>query len=815
MDCEDPYNGTPYCAYNLCAIKFGIGNPHDDPCAPNGKCVTNGDPDPNNAYCECQPAYFGELCQINANPWCRGPEPTDPVCSGRGTCTLLYTDEPTTIPTAGETAPFTARNTLTDPETLGPTVTKQATTQVTDGITVPETEVLTPTPTFTVESAPYGCVCNPGEGFGQWCENQPCEGGTVNDCGFGECVADVCVCPAPGPTSTWTNNATDNNRCTATLCVDGQGYPTDPDSATTTCTCLDGFFGDFCQNVNCPFDTRNPPVKCGDEGPGACNGLTGQCECSVQYVLQPDPLKPQVCIDRCNRQNGNVYGGPPPADCFCQSNPGTLDPRTTRPDLPEQGCYLTYCVPGNGLWNGPNQRCDCDASWAIPDDWPPGEETYYRCNVGRCSDPDFPVWQPLPPPGFCIDPSADPVDTWPCAGRGIVTSAPGDPITCDCFQPYTDESNCKDHACQYDTTPEEWNPPIVQDGVCDCSTADLGLDGVFCEILLCEPGQGQWDEDSMTCNCYNEWTGPTCAINGCYPPIGSYDAMDGVCRCTANPEVYWEPGPISNVPDTCLEVCPPNSYWDDDVGGCICEPFYFYEPLSGGLCDLFCVNGSPITDECVCDEGWSTRENGCVDFDCGPNGVHDPRDPTDNRCVCDQFWNGPLCDVYCFPENEWQYSDFTGKCECILPTPPGCSGGQPTPPPVTNIPTQGPPATPSPSDDDDDDNLALILGLSLGIGIPVLLVLILVPLFYAPSSPLYVKRNQTTPVPATTPAPATAARHRNYYNYGNDAGDGRYRNTRRRIIRNSPMDDEYDDDSYNRGYGSTGSVGSDGPVFYQ
>lgn len=738
-ECVSPYIGSPYCGDVQCATKFGTTPLTADPCKNGGKCVAI-DADPNNSFCNCASGFQGDLCEIDVRAWCVQPG-TQLVCSGRGSC------EETALPPP-------------DP--------------------------------------PYECICDPDQGSGQWCETQPCEGGSAVDCAFGECVADSCIC---NPSSIWTNNPGDNNRCNLSLCVEGE--PDDTNDPDAVCVCDPGFFGDLCDNPNCPFDTTyNPPRMCGAEGPNACDS-TGTCVCSPPFALEPNPERPQVCNYRCNQGNGHMYINPPPADCLCIPSAGNigLDPRTTRPDLLGEGCYLEYCVPGHGGWNptlnGGEGGCVCDPAWTKPDTYL-YNDTYYRCDIGVCT-PEFPVWQDEPAPGFCIDPNLDPIDSWPCAGRGIVTSAPGVvPITCDCFAPYTDASGCKEHECAFGTTPLYTVPPITADGVCDCSTPITGLTGPLCDMPACVPGHGQWDDINMQCQCFKPWIGGTCADDGCWPPVGEWSPSKGECVCQANENIRWAPTSFANIPDACSVGCPPNSYFDNIAGECVCDPYYYYEPASGGQCNLFCVNGSPVANTCDCDPGWS--DPACLSFDCGLYGEHSPTSPTDPKCVCNQFWNGPLCDVYCAPEDLWRYDPGTGLCSCQLPGDPSQCGPYPVPPvpPGTAMPTQTPDDT---NDNNDEGNLALILGLSIGGAVFVILLITLL-LLYVPSSPVALSKIQGKKADAAAAAGTTTS--------------GRRRRNRRRPQRNRYRHKKIDDESESSSvYGSVSAASeSDSKVRY-
>ena len=314
--------------------------------------------------------------------------------------------------------------------------------------------------------------------------------------------------------------------------------------------CGDGFApnddGDQCVNVNeCTDGTHT----CGSNA--ACTDTVGSftCECNGGYQkgaggTETNPMCEDV--DECMAGTHSCN-----SDAQCENTVGG------------HACGDDIQCGDNGTRNAQTNTCDCDDGWtgthceADVDECADGTHT---CGGNACTNAD-------PPQRFICAPDID------CGANGTRDPATN---TCDCASGWTG-TTCR----------EDVNECETNNG--GCSESCVNIPGNFrCEAnIVCANG-GARNEDANTCDCINDWGGPTCEVpervcrNG-----GTRDDRTNTCACVND----WG-GDTCESPD---RVCV-NGAKDDGTNTCDCA--------GSGYTGTTC--GDDI-DEC------ETNDGGCGD----------------------------------------------------------------------------------------------------------------------------------------------------------------------------------------------------------
>uniref|UniRef100_A0A8D0L4Z0 Teneurin-3 n=1 Tax=Sphenodon punctatus TaxID=8508 RepID=A0A8D0L4Z0_SPHPU len=263
----------------------------------------------------------------------------------------------------------------------------------------------------------------------------------------------------------------------------------------------------------------------------------------------------------------NCHGNGECVSGSCHCFPGFLGPDCSRAACP-------VLCSGNGQYS--KGRCLCYSGW-------------------KGTECDVPITQ-------CIDPQ--------CGGRGICIMG-----SCVCNSGYKgencEEADCLDPACS--------SHGVCIHGECHCNP---GRGGNNCEILksMCPDqcsGHGTYLQESGTCTCDPNWTGPDCSNEICSVDCGTHGVcMGGTCQC----EEGWT-GPACNQ-RACHPRCTEHGTCKD--GKCECS-----QGWNGEHCTI-AVSSFVLTEGCpgLC------NSNGRCTLD--QNGWH---------CVCQPGWRGAGCDV--------------------------------------------------------------------------------------------------------------------------------------------------------------------------
>uniref|UniRef100_A0A6I8R6T6 Teneurin-3 n=1 Tax=Xenopus tropicalis TaxID=8364 RepID=A0A6I8R6T6_XENTR len=243
----------------------------------------------------------------------------------------------------------------------------------------------------------------------------------------------------------------------------------------------------------------------------------------------------------------NCHGNGECVSGTCHCFPGFLGPDCSRAACP-------VLCSGNGQYS--KGRCLCYSGWK-------GTE----CDV---------------PSTQCVDPL--------CGGHGICIMG-----SCACNSGYKgencEEADCLDTFCSYHG--------VCIHGECHCHQ---GWGGSNCEILksMCPDqcsGHGTYIQESGSCTCDPNWTGPDCSTEICPVDCGTHGVcMGGACRC----EEGWT-GPSCN-----QRACHPRC-------------------LEHGTCK---------DGKCECNQGWNGEH-------CNIDGLIDCMDP--DCCLQSSCQNQPYC----------------------------------------------------------------------------------------------------------------------------------------------------------------------------
>ncbi|XP_075053488.1 teneurin-3 isoform X12 [Mixophyes fleayi] len=255
----------------------------------------------------------------------------------------------------------------------------------------------------------------------------------------------------------------------------------------------------------------------------------------------------------------NCHGNGECVSGTCHCFPGFLGPDCSRAACP-------ILCSGNGQYS--KGRCLCYSGW-------------------KGTECDIPSTQ-------CVDPL--------CGGHGICIMG-----SCACNSGYKgencEEADCLDTMCSYHG--------VCIHGECHCNQ---GWGGSNCEILksMCPDqcsGHGTYIQETGSCTCDPNWTGPDCSTEICAVDCGSHGVcMGGSCRC----EEGW------TGPSCSQRACHPRC-------------------LEHGTCK---------DGKCECNQGWNGEHctiEGCPGL-CNSNG-RCTLDQNGWHCVCQPGWRGAGCDV--------------------------------------------------------------------------------------------------------------------------------------------------------------------------